>query len=161
MDKIEIIFLIIDIVEFFIVFFMAKALSKAVKEYNKKALLSISLGAVLSAHPKLLVLLIILAVLFFLTICELAYKTHYYNTREVVKKQKTVSVPYELYHYDGQVVDGVEFKERSNENDEILVDEKKEDNEEELAVEEREAEEPLEEASEEEPKEEENPTEGE
>ena len=149
MDKIEIIFLIIDIVEFFIIFFMAKALSKAIKEYNKKALLSISLGAILTAHPKLLVLLIILAVLFFLTICELAYKTHYFNTREVVKKQKSISVPYELYHYDGQVVDGVEYKERSNENDEILVDNHSEDEE----VEESE--------EQEEPKEEENPTEGE
>ena len=128
MDKIEIIFLIIDIVEFITVFIMAKVLSNAIKEYNKKALLSVSLGVVLTAHPKLLVFLIILAVLFFLTICELAYKTHYYNTREIVKKQSEVSVPYEVYHYDGQVVDGVEFKERSNENDEILVgDEPKEE----------------------------------
>ncbi|MBO4667949.1 MAG: hypothetical protein J5666_07500 [Bacilli bacterium] len=127
MDKIEIIFLIIDIVEFFVIFFLAKALAKAVKEYNKKAILSISLGAVLTAHPKLLVVLIILAVLFFLTICELAYKTHYYNTREVIKKEKDISVPYELYHYDGQIVDGVEHKERSNENDEILIDDLSQD----------------------------------
>lgn len=128
MDKIEIIFLVIDIVEFFVMFIMAKVLSKAINEYNKKALLSVSLGAVLVAHPTLLVILIILAVLFFLVICELAYKTHYFNTREVIKKQKEISVPYELYHYDGQVVDGVEYKERSNENDEVLLEDVPKDN---------------------------------
>lgn len=131
MDKIEIIFLVIDIVEFFVIFFMAKALAAAMKEYKKKTILSISLGVILSAHPKLLVVLIVLAVLFFLTICELAYKVHYYKTREVVKAQKEISVPYELYHYDGQIVDGVEYKERSNENDEILLEDVKEDNTEE------------------------------
>ena len=122
MDTIEIIFLVIDIVEFFVIFFLSKALANAIKEYNKKTILSISLGAVLASHPTLLVVLIVLAVLFFLTICELAYKTHYFKTREVIKKQKEISVPYELYHYDGQVVDGVEFKERSNENDEVLLE---------------------------------------
>ena len=127
MDKIEIIFLIIDIVEFFVIFFMGKALAKAIKEYKKKTILSVSLGVVLSAHPTLLVILIVLAVLFFLVICELAYKVHYYNTREVIKEAKEVSVPQELYYYDGQVVDGVEHKERSNENDEILLEDVKED----------------------------------
>ena len=130
MDTIEIIFLIIDIVEFFAIFFMAKILANAVKEYNKKALLSVSFGAVLVAHPTLLVILIILAVLFFFIICELAYKTHYFNTREVIKKEKAISVPYELYHYDGQVVDGVEYKERSNENDEVLLEDVPKDEEE-------------------------------
>ena len=131
MDKIEIIFLIIDIVEFFVIFIMAKILANAIKEYNKKALLSVSLGVVLVAHPTLLVILIILAVLFFLVICEIAYKIHYFNTREVIKKQKEISVPYELYHYDGQVVDGVEYKERSNENDEVLLEDVPQDKEEE------------------------------
>lgn len=122
MDTIEIVLLVIDIVEFLIIFFMGKALSNAIKEYNKKAILSISGLAVLTAHPTLFVVLLILAILFFLVICELAYKIHYFKTREVVKKQKEISVPYELYHYDGQVVDGVEYKERSNENDEVLLE---------------------------------------
>ena len=123
MDTIEIIFLVIDIVEFFVIFFLSKALSKLPFILLPiQTILSISLGAVLASHPTLLVVLIVLAVLFFLTICELAYKTHYFKTREVIKKQKEISVPYELYHYDGQVVDGVEFKERSNENDEVLLE---------------------------------------
>ncbi len=122
MDTIEIVLLVIDIVEFFVIFFMGKALSNAIKEYNKKAIISISGLAVLTAHPTLFVVLLILAILFFLIICELAYKIHYFKTREVVKKQKEISVPYELYHYDGQVVDGVEYKERSNENDEVLLE---------------------------------------
>lgn len=122
MDTIEIVLLVIDIVEFLIIFFMGKALSNAIKEYNKKAILSISGLAVLTAHPTLFVVLLILAILFFLVICELAYKIHFFKTREVVKKQKEISVPYEVYHYDGQVVDGVEYKERSNENDEVLLE---------------------------------------
>ncbi len=101
---------------------MGKALSNAIKEYNKKAILSISGLAFLTAHPTLFVVLLILAILFFLIICELAYKIHYFKTREVIKKEKEISVPYELYHYDGQVVDGVEYKERSNKYDEMLLE---------------------------------------
>ena len=122
MDTIEIVLLVIDIVEFFIIFFLGKALSNAIKEYNKKAILSISGLAVLTAHPTLFVVLLILAILFFLIICELAYKIHYFKTREVIKKEKEISVPYELYHYDGQVVDGVKYKERSNKYDEMLLE---------------------------------------
>ena len=122
MDTIEIIFLVVDIIEFFIIFFMAKILSNTIKEYNKKTLLSISLGVILTAHPTLFVILLILAILFFLVICELAYKIHYFKTKEVVKKEKSITVPYELYHYDGQVVDGVEYKERSNKYDEMLLE---------------------------------------
>ena len=144
MDKIEIIFLIIDIVEFFVIFFMGKALAKAIKEYKKKTILSVSLGVVLSAHPTLLIVLIVIAVLFFLIICELAYKVHYYNTREVIKEAKEVSVPKELYYYDGQVVDGVEHKERSNENDEILLEDVKKDEDVEEKPLEEEKEEPTE-----------------
>ena len=146
MDKIEIIFLIIDIVEFFAIFFMAKVLSNAIKEYKKKTLLSVTFGVVLSAHPTLLVVLIILAVLFFLVICELAYKVHFYKTREVVKKVTSDNVPLEIYHYDGQVVDGVEYKEHSYDNDEVLLEDVPQ---EEKVTEEKEAlEEPQEESTE-------------
>ena len=68
MDTIEIVLLVIDIVEFFIIFFLGKALSNAIKEYNKKAILSISGLAFLTAHPTLFVVLLILAILFFLII---------------------------------------------------------------------------------------------
>ena len=103
MDLIEIIFLALDIVCVFVIFIMSKVLIAEVKEYNKKsALYSLAAGAFLVAHPTLFVVLVVIFALEFLTICELAFKIHQVKTKPIVKKEKKVSVPYEIYTYEGQ-----------------------------------------------------------
>ena len=74
-----------------------------VEEYNKKsALYSFALGAVLVAHSTLFTFLLIIFVLEFLAICELAFKIHQFKTKPIVKKEKKISLPYEIYTYEGQ-----------------------------------------------------------
>lgn len=103
MDLIEIIFLVLDILSVFVIFIMSKVLIAAVKEYNKKsALYSFAGLAFLVANPTLFTVLLIIFVLEFLTICELAFKIHQVKTKPIVKKEKKVSVPYEIYTYEGQ-----------------------------------------------------------
>lgn len=123
MDTIEIIFLVIDIILVILTFILSKALIKAHKEYERKSLLSIAFTPYLVAHPTLLTVLIIIAVILFLTVCELSFKIYQINHKEIVKAQKEIDVPEEIYHYEGQIVDGVEYHEHSYENDEILIDE--------------------------------------
>ncbi len=103
MDLIEIIFLVLDILFVFVIFIMSKVLIKVVEEYNKKsALYSFALGAVLVAHSTLFTFLLIIFVLEFLAICELAFKIHQFKTKPIVKKEKKISLPYEIYTYEGQ-----------------------------------------------------------
>lgn len=103
MDLIEIIFLVLDILFVFVIFIMSKVLIGAVKEYNKKsALYSFSLGAFLVANPTLFTVLLVIFAIEFLTVCELAFKIHQVKTKPIVKKEKKISVPYEIYIYEGQ-----------------------------------------------------------
>lgn len=103
MDLIEIIFLVLDILFVFVIFIMSKVLMKQIKEYNKKsAMYSLSLGAFLVANPTLFTVLIIIFALEFLTVCELAYKIHEVKNKPIEKKEKKISLPYEIYTYEGQ-----------------------------------------------------------
>lgn len=71
---ISIIFIIVDIVLFFVMYFMIKKYKSLRKKINvEKNLQAYTIGAFLAFTQNLFIILVVLCVILFLTICELAY----------------------------------------------------------------------------------------